>query len=260
VKSRALDLVAAVALAAGAMTTMLWAQPAPGGLDGALRIFFALPLVLVLPGYALTAALFPGRSLGLAERALFSLGLSLAVAILGGLALHWAPVGLRASSWAVLLGNVTLLGCLVALVRRVRRPAEPAQAGVVFTQTQAVALGLAAVIACGALLVARDGALNRRDPGFTQLWVLPAETQAGAAVQLGVANQEAGIVRYRLQLQAGDEVLSAWPSIVLAPNERWQEVVALPRADREVEAVLYRLDMPQAPYRQVVYQFEQDSN
>lgn len=258
-KSRALDLVVTVALAAGAMTAMLWA-PSPGasGVDGALRIFFALPLVLVLPGYALTAALFPGKSLSLAERTLFSLGLSLALAALGGLALHWAPTGLRASSWAALLGNTTLLCSLVALVRRVRLPTQPAQLGVVLTQGQALALGMAAVIACGALLVAHDGALNRRDPGFTQLWVVPDEATAGQAVRLGVANREAGTVRYRLQLQSGSEVVSTWPTIVLGPNQQWQEVVALPRDGEMVEAVLYRLDAPQDPYRQVVYRFERE--
>src|SRR5438067_5670942 len=77
-----------------------------------------LPLVLVLPGYALTSALFPGRSLGVPERLVFSLSLSLAIAILGGLALNLTPWGLGTDSWAVLVASITLVACAVALIRR----------------------------------------------------------------------------------------------------------------------------------------------
>src|SRR5947209_2751623 len=38
-----------------------------------------LPLVLLLPGYALTSALLPRQTLGIAERLLLSLGLSLTI-------------------------------------------------------------------------------------------------------------------------------------------------------------------------------------
>jgi hypothetical protein len=57
-----------------------------------------LPLVLVLPGYAVTAALFPNRSLGVPERLVFSLGLSVAIVVLGGLLLNVTPFGVRAEA------------------------------------------------------------------------------------------------------------------------------------------------------------------
>src|SRR5437899_947045 len=62
-----------------------------------------LPLVLVLPGYALTSALFPRQVLGVPERVVFSLALSLVIVILGGLVLNFTAFGLHASSWSVLL-------------------------------------------------------------------------------------------------------------------------------------------------------------
>src|SRR6266852_3168737 len=77
-----------------------------------------LPLVLVLPGYALMASVFPRRSLGAVECLVFSLGLSLVIVVLGGLVLNWTPFGLRASSWSLLLGSITLGACAVALARR----------------------------------------------------------------------------------------------------------------------------------------------
>lgn len=245
---KALDLVAVASIAALAMTLTLHAP-----LAGAARIFFALPLVLALPGYAIVAAAFPGGAPGLAERAALSLGLSLAVAALGGLALHQAPAGLRAGPWAVLLGNITLVASLVALVRRARHPG-PARPALSLSWGQALAFGLAGLLVCSALVVARDGALRRDATRFTQLWALPAGAAGDERVRLGVANMEGVTVRYRLELESGGGVVSSWPAIVLGPDQRWEEVVALPPSSgtRAVEAVLYRMDDPGTPYRRVV--------
>src|SRR3954468_21171576 len=84
---------------------------------GAVRVLVALPFVLVLPGLALTAALFPTGALDVAERLLFSLGLSLAITALGGLVLQLTPWGLRPASWALLLGLVTLAAGAAAFLR-----------------------------------------------------------------------------------------------------------------------------------------------
>jgi hypothetical protein len=90
-----------------------------------LEMIGGLALVLVLPGYALTAALFPWSTLSGEKRFLFSLGLSLALTALGGFVLHWTPWGISPESWAVLLGGMTLLGCGIAFARRLGQPAEP---------------------------------------------------------------------------------------------------------------------------------------
>src|SRR5712692_8392038 len=110
---RSVDIFAVVAITLVAAVLALLVPPniVP------IRIV-TLPLVLVLPGYALTSALFPNRSLGVAERLVFSLSLSLIIVILGGLALNWTPFGLRPGSWAVLLSGITLAAGAVALVRR----------------------------------------------------------------------------------------------------------------------------------------------
>jgi Protein of unknown function (DUF1616) len=76
-----------------------------------------LLLVLVLPGYALTAALLPRRSLGRPELALCVLGLSLAVAALGGLLLNFAG-HLGRPAWDILLTAVTVGCCAIAGRRR----------------------------------------------------------------------------------------------------------------------------------------------
>ena len=74
----------------------------------------ALPLVFVLPGYTLIEALFYPKMLNGTHSLVLSLGLSLALAILGGLLLNVLPIGLQAQSWALFLGLVTTVFSLVA--------------------------------------------------------------------------------------------------------------------------------------------------
>ena len=215
----------------------------------------------MLPGYALTASVFPRRSLGAVECLVFSLGLSLVIVVLGGLVLNWTPFGLRASSWSVLLGSITLGACVVALARR-RGQSIPAAGlsgikGIGLTFRQGLLLGLAVVIMCGAIAVSNIGAAQQPFPGFTQLWILPA---GGAdpknAVHLGVSNMESTAMEYRLAVNVDRKVVRVWPSIDLKPNEKWQTTLVLPQTAHigalRVEAVLYRTNAPTTIYRHVV--------
>src|SRR3989442_14452354 len=81
-------------------------------------IILALPLVLLLPGYTLTEALFPKRPFGAAQRLTLSLGLSLAITILSGFVLNLLPQGLGPLSWAGFLGLLIGSFSLVAVYRR----------------------------------------------------------------------------------------------------------------------------------------------
>jgi hypothetical protein len=98
----------------------------------ALSVPGGLLLVFVLPGLALTEAVFrPGRrDLGTAERAVLVPSLSLAVLVLGGLAL-WAAGGhLNRASWTLVCAVTTLVAVGVALYRGLHAttPAEPGAA------------------------------------------------------------------------------------------------------------------------------------
>jgi hypothetical protein len=256
---KAFDLVICSALAAVAMTLALLAPEI-----GPARALVALPLVLFIPGYAIVAAAFPSGRLGTTERMLFSLGASLALVALAGLLLHWTALGLRPAAWAVALGNITLVASLVALVRRWQQPAGDAlrplalprfgSAGL--TLAQAGQLGLALLLVAGALLIARDGAIQQRATGFTQLWVLPDSAAQIDSVRLGVSNREPGAIGYRLLVTASGTIIGSWPQITLGPNEQWEATVALPTdqpAAVTVEAVLYRLDTPDTAYRRVLF-------
>ena len=92
---------------------------APGLSAGSFRILFALPLVLVIPGYLLIATLYPRRDeLDWAERAILSVGLSIALVPLIGLVLNFSPWGIRLDSLLAAVSIFTLVMVVAATFRR----------------------------------------------------------------------------------------------------------------------------------------------
>lgn len=221
-----------------------------------IRIVIALPLVLVLPGYTLSEVLFRKRSLNGSERLLFSLGLSLAIDILGGLFLNLLPVGLQAASWAALLGIVTLIfSLLAAYLRRgvpgggglARRAGFPIYRGILFT--------LAIAVAVVAIVYAVYGATHQPYPGFTQLWILPdVSNKESCAVRVGVQSFESTTTAYRLVMTGNGDAVATWSTLSLTPQQEWVHLVSItPGAARnlDIEVRLYRLDKPGSVYREV---------
>lgn len=93
--------------------------------DSFLRVLFALPFILFLPGYTLIAALFPGREeIDGIERLALSFGLSIAVAPLIGLVLNYTPWGIRLEPITVSLVLFTTAMTVIAHYRRFLLPAE----------------------------------------------------------------------------------------------------------------------------------------
>jgi hypothetical protein len=226
-----------------------------GARTTALQIVVVLPFVLFLPGYALTAALFPGPNLGRAERLALSLGLSLAVTTLNGLVLDRTSWGLQADAWAISLGGVTWVAGLVGFLRRRANQ----DATLKWRQTglsvyHLLLFGLAALLVSGALLLARAGALGQQKPSFTQLWILPGEGAGSNVVRIGMHSAESSPERYRLQVEMAGRIIFERPSIGLGPGQTWEETVALPAeqtGNERVEARIYLLGSPDEVYRQV---------
>jgi uncharacterized membrane protein len=227
----------------------------------ALRIL-TLPLVFVLPGYALMRALFSGQAFGNAERLIFSLGLSLSIVILGGLVLNLTSFGLQARSWVVFLGAVTLGASLVALLRQ-RRQGETVEGwsglkGIHLTFRQGLLASLAVLVVGGAFVVSIIGAQQQPRSGFTQLWMLSASgtSKAEDAVRLGLSNKESRPMQYRLAVDMNGKVMKEWSAIDLSPNQQWEATLVLPQtghsSSERVEAMLYRTDAPTKIYRDVV--------
>jgi hypothetical protein len=231
-------------------------QPALVGVLGAL-------LVLVLPGFALTSSVLHGQLRGVSERLVFSLGVSLAMAMLAGFVLNWTSWGLQAPGWVLLLGDVTLALAAWGLARLrwaiYRQPASRAvsrgtRVAGGWRFRDGLLFGIGATLVISALLVARHGALAQTGPGFTQLWMVPEPASDGQnSVQIGFSNDEQGPTRYDLQLTVDDQLVTEWPSITLDPGGRWTEVVALPSQQyNQVEARLLQEDSPQEQPQSVV--------
>ncbi|MBN2735192.1 MAG: DUF1616 domain-containing protein [Methanomicrobiaceae archaeon] len=90
-----------------------------------LRVVFALPVVLFIPGYALIAALFPGnKDIDGIERTALSFGLSIAVVPLIGLALNYTPWGIRLDPIVTSLVIFTLAMLFIAQFRRAELPED----------------------------------------------------------------------------------------------------------------------------------------
>jgi uncharacterized membrane protein len=224
----------------------------------------ALPLVFILPGYALTAVLFPRRTLDFLESLVFTLCLSLLVVMVGGLVLNLLPSGLNTISWAIFSGCFTLAASIGALIRRhgqslfsLLELEQPQHLSIALTPRQVLLLGLAGIIVVAAIVFSIVGATRQTRAGFTQLWLLQANAkQPDTSVQLGINNKEATAMNYSLIVEMNGKVVKTWSSIHLRTDTQWNTVLPLGAArlakETKVEVLLYRTDAPTTVYRHVV--------
>lgn len=239
-------------LAAGVAVLLAAALFAGGPLGVAARTLMMVPFALFVPGYAIVAACaLP--SFGRAERLTVAIGLSLALGVLVGLALHLTPWGVRPVAWMGSLLAVTLVAGGIALRRGALAPPQR-PSGRQLSLPQAICGGAALVIVVAALGVALVGQRNEPETGFTELWAVPTNAAEPNNVRLGIDNRESGTVRYRLLLTAGASDIQEWSTLTLAPGDEWETTVALPAnlpPDERVELTLYRADSPTVIYRRV---------
>lgn len=241
-----LVLIVIIAIIAGLMATLT-----PDNVG--LRMIIGLPFVLIVPGYAITAAAFPKQDLEKPERLLLSLGLSLATIIIGGLLLYltW---GLHTGSWVILLLTVTLVASVIAAVRRERGLDKgPTAFRLSIGVGQLFLFGLAALLTIAAIGLARTPLPLQNVQGYTELWMLPANGNIGNVVRLGVTSMETATTTYSLRVQLDGQVIQEWSDIQLTPGQRWETMFDLPpvSSNRMVEALLYRSDRPGDIYRRV---------
>ena len=244
------DLTAVIAFTSVAMVAVVADVSSP-----VARALLGLPLVLVLPGYAVTAAL-PLRSRGSSDRLLFSVGISLSMAALGGVVLNWLPWGLQPRSWACLLGVVTLAATGMALRNAGHAlGGGGARPGIALSLREGATVALAIAVVGVAIGTVRTAALReQRAATVVQLWMLPTEDASQNSLRLGIYSNELPQEAYRLELEVGGAVAQEWPMIEPEPGKPWETTVRLPeeRPNLWVEATLYRLNAPEIPYRNVV--------
>jgi uncharacterized membrane protein len=238
------DLVLVVTLACMAFVAALLSPPVW------LRAPLLVPLVLALPGYALAANLFPPRTVSPAERGVYTVGLSIAVAVAGGVLIQLV-IGLDRYVWVVFLAAVTIAASLRGLRGEDGRRAALPLAGMPRSLPVAVVVFLAAaVIAAVAIASAGTGLRDAQAKvRFTDFWMLPGDEGAAAeTVTVGLRSHEGRPTRYRLVLSRGGLRL-AGEVLRLHAGEQMERTFAVTEAreaprDLPVVATLRRDGLP----------------
>ncbi len=230
---------------------------------GPLRVAFAIPFVIFIPGYSLVAALYPRKdSLDVIERLALSFGTSIAVVPLIGLILNYTPWGIRLTPILLSVTAFIVAACVTAWYRRGRlRPEERFTTrlwlptvnwgGVERTDRLLTTVLIASIVfAIGTLIYVV--AVPRVGEQFTEFYVLgtggmaedyPTSLHAGeeADLILGVVNHEGEPVEYTIQVRLDGDVNGATiecdPAVArqtapyaltlgpLANEEKWEQHV-----------------------------------
>lgn len=202
-----LDLPAAIALALAGLAAALIP------LDPWIRVVLLAPLVLVVCGYAILAALLPDEDLPPGERLVYAVALSLAATAIGGIVVQLV-FDLDRTAWAILLAVVTIAAATAGLLRRGQPRPDQLNAGERSLGPRlplpgllsSLAVAAAVAVAVVAVGISSAGAKRERDRyRFTALWAQPAERASGpgAAVAIGVDNHQGATARYRLVVRQG---------------------------------------------------------
>jgi hypothetical protein len=201
--------------------------------SGFIATFLGPLLVLVLPGYAIFAAISRQSRVAASERLLFSLGLSFICAALGAIVLNLTPQGAVPFAWLALLSAVTATGLIVALLRRPSDESEPS-APLTVERLPALLFVGAFIVVVAAGVASRAGAEGDPSAPVTQLWMVP--TASGHALEVGMMSSEGG--RYRLEIWRGTTKYQEWSLITLAPGQLWRQLLPTPAGAGPVEARL----------------------
>ncbi|MGB7587667.1 MAG: DUF1616 domain-containing protein [Solirubrobacterales bacterium] len=234
--SGAADLLLVVGLTLLAILALILPIP------DAARAVVVAPLVLILPGYTVAAAIFlPGeidRDTRLVLVVIFSMG----VLALGGLVLQ-TVIPLGATVYALLLVVVSIGCSAVALRRRAVSPSSPLQLSAPQLPGYASIAGLlvATVIGGMAIAIASTGQnrqLNREH--FTVLWILPRGAGETFGARIGVTNHAGRSLHLLLRTTQAGRPLRHW-RLDLGPNREWKATLppAAVKSSKPIVATLY---------------------
>lgn len=243
-----------------------------------IRIIVALPFVLLLPGYLLTALLFPKvDDLKKLDRIVLSVGLSIIIVPWIGLLQNYLLGGIRLLPMmlAITFFNLILIG--LGWYRRKRLPEDER-----FMLTQKVNLlkwkekflnkklfysiqiitGLILLVTMFYILFSP----NISD-GFTEFYITGKDGTAAAypeqlevgeygAVKANIINHEHQKVIYTIVIKVDGELIRTITPISLEYFEKWEEVVFFkatkPDNAVKVDFLLFRDTQNSIPYRQLI--------
>jgi uncharacterized membrane protein len=249
-----------------------------------LRTVLGILLVLFLPGYALTGALLPAKKdLEGIERALLSLGLSIAIVPLMGFGMNYTTWGIREVPVLTALSAFTLFTCGVAYYRRLQLPEAEAY-NVTFktsistlraefleehSSTADKAFSILLIIS----MLASFGGLayivgnHREGESFTEFYILGPDRMAGnyptnytsgqsGTVIVEIANHEHRTMDYTMEVRLENQSLPLPENIkqiTLNHNETWEEPLTITPPvegkNMKLEFLLFNETEKNVPYR-----------
>lgn len=246
-----------------------------------LRVVFALPVVLFIPGYCLIAALFPSKSdLDGIERTALSFGLSIAVVPLIGLGLNYTPWGIRLDPIVISLVIFTVSMLVIALFRRASLPPEERfsvpfcpivnnvrgeffpEAGTRLDKVLSMVLLVAIVAAVGTTIYVI--AVPKEGEKFTEFYILGEKKMAadypgrlftgtGYPMYIGIGNHEYRNVTYTVETYLAQvDFNEVTNSSTISRMDRLDNFnVAL--AHNSTEVIPYTLTAPSTGYNRVEF-------
>jgi uncharacterized membrane protein len=249
-----------------------------------LRTYLGIVMVLFLPGYALTGAIFPAKNdLEGIERAVISLALSIAVVPIMGFGLNYTTWGIREIPILIGLSVFTLLMCATAYYRRSLLPEEKAfevsfRASFLSMKNEilkepeskidrvlAVFLALSILASVGGLAYVIGN--PKEGEHFTEFYILGANKTAEGyptdfvqgekgTVVVGIVNHEYRPVDYTMEIRLENHSLPLPENqkrISLANNMSWVEPVtftpSLEGKNMKLEFLLFNETEKKVPYR-----------
>ncbi len=246
-----------------------------------LRIAFALPLLLFLPGYLLISAMFPrSEELSVIERFTLSIGLSIAIFVFDGFAISVTAWRFRPGPIILSLSVITLILALITFLVRLRIPEEERfyfdlssfsrffeamkrddKPGDI-EKALVIALVGSIIIASGMLIYAK---VTFEEEKFTAFYILGEGGKAEnypkvvyllepSSIIVGIENYEHAPASYTLEVKLGGYPVYEQRIPTLAHGEKWKkEVFFTPKhvaKHVKLEFLLYK-DGSTSPYRSV---------
>jgi uncharacterized membrane protein len=249
-----------------------------------LRTYLGIVMVLFLPGYALTGAIFPAKNdLEGIERAVISLVLSIAVVPIMGFGLNYTTWGIREIPILIGLSVFTLLMCATAYYRRSLLPEEKAfevsfrtpflsMKTEILKEPESKIDRVLAVFLTLSILASVSGLAYvignpKEGEHFTEFYILGANKTAegyptdfvqgeNGTVVVGIANHEYRPVDYTMEIRLENHSLPLPENqkrISLANNMSWVEPVTftppLKGNNMKLEFLLFNETEKKVPYR-----------
>ncbi len=244
-----------------------------------IRTILGIPMVLFLPGYALIAALFPGKNdISSIERIALSFGLSIAVVPLIGLGLNFTPFGIRLVPVLLSLSFFTLAMLLIAYLRRSQMSEEErfeipfsymysSLKSETLTSKHAIDRILTIIlilsIVASIIMLIYVIATPKQGEKFTEFYILgnngkaedyPTQHESGknSSLIVGIKNYEFVLTNYTLKIVLANETLRTI-KIPLMHNSTWEEMVSFTPVktgvNMKLEFLLFKEDNFTVPYR-----------